>query len=130
MWKSSFMAVIRGKCILEICFRDFLPINLLMILALVLPVSWIVTKFPFIGVILEDTIALHGKNNLKHLHISTKNWYINWDNFRRYHCIGLGKKLWNSCICQPVTDTFIEIRVFPKVYYRKFSYVQRILTVT
>ena len=52
-------------------FRDGLPGNLL------LPVSEVVTKFTFIGVILEGTIPLHGKNNLQYL-------YIHWDNIRSY----------------------------------------------
>ena len=35
--------------------------------------SWIVTKFTFVGVILEDTITLHEENNLQHLYIPPKN---------------------------------------------------------
>ena len=31
------------------------------------------TKFTFIGIILEYTTALHGKNNLQHLYIPTRN---------------------------------------------------------
>ena len=62
-------------------FRDSLPRNFLMILAILLPVSWMVAKFSFIGIILEDTIALHAYENI----------------------------ICNICIYQPETDTLIGI---------------------
>ena len=76
---------------LTYAFRDSLPRNFLMILELLLPISWIMTKLIFIGVILEDTIPLHGKNNMQHLYIPTRNWYIYWNNIRRNHCIAWEK---------------------------------------
>ena len=50
-----------------------------MILELLPLVSWIGTKYTFIEIISEDTIALHGKNDLQHLYIRTRNFYIYWD---------------------------------------------------
>ena len=55
-----------------------------MILELLIPVSWIVTKFTFLG-ILGDNIALNGRTNLLHLYIPARNWQIYWDNIRKYH---------------------------------------------
>ena len=91
------------------------------------------------------------ENNLQHLYIPTRNWYINCDN-RTYHCIARKNIICNICvfptrnwyiywlILQDViyimgkdnlqhlhlylqeTDTFIGMRMFPTVHHREFPY--------
>ena len=82
---------------------------------LLLPNSWIVAKFTIIGIILGDAPALHQKNNLQHLYIPTRNWYIYWDNIRWYHCI-----TWEKIIC----IICMYPKMFPTVHHREFSYMQ------
>ena len=126
------------------CFKDSLPRNFLTILPLLLPVSWMVTKYTFIGITLEDTIAIN---------IPMRNWYINYDN-RTYHCTAWRKIICNICIF-PIrnwyiycviledtiyyirgkdnlqrlylkeTDTYIGMWMFPTVHHREFLCVQR-----
>ena len=84
-------------------FRGYLPRNFL-ILALLLLVLWIATKFTFITITLEEyNIALHGKNNMQHLHTPTWNWCTYWDNVRRHHCIMWEKIISIICIYLPET---------------------------
>ena len=94
-------------------FRDSLLRNALMILALLLPVSWIVAKFTFIEII----FVLHEKNNLKHLYIPTRNWDINLDIIRRCHCITWENTICINCVYLPEIDTFIGMRMFPTVHH-------------
>ena len=126
-------------------FQGFFTTSFLMILPLLLTVSWMVTKCTFIGITLEDTIAIH---------IPTRNWHINYDN-RTYHCTALRKIICNICIfpnrnwyiyCVILedtiyimgkdnlqhlylylqeTDTFIVMRMFPTVHHREFLCVHR-----
>ena len=106
-------------------FRGSLPRNFLMILALLLLVLWIATKFTFITITLEeDNIALHGKNNMQHLHTPTWNWYTYWDNIRRHHCTMWEKIISIICIYLPETNILIGIRMLSTAHYREFSYVQ------
>ena len=59
--KNGLQDINRPNLYLRCASGNSLPRNFLTILGLLLPVSWIVTKFTFIGIILEDTIALHVK---------------------------------------------------------------------
>ena len=57
--------------------------------------------------IIDDTTAMVGKNNLQHLFLPTRNWYMCWHNIRRYRCI----------------IVFIGM-IFATVHRRGFPYVQ------
>ena len=60
-------------------------------------------------------------NNLQHLYVPTRNWYIYCDNIRRYHCI-TWENVCMICIYLPETDTFMGMWMFPAVYHMEFSY--------
>ena len=102
-WRIDYKISKGLTCTWEM-FRGYLPRNFLMILALLLLVLWIATKFTFTTITLEeDNIALHGKNNMQHLHTPTWNWCTYWDNVRRHHCIMWEKIISIICIYLPET---------------------------
>ena len=70
---------------------------------------------------IEDTITLLANNNLQHVFIATRNWYIYLDDIRRYHCIIWEKIIWMICINLPETY-LLGWECFP--LYTKLSNVQ------
>ena len=76
-------------------------------------------KHTFIGMILEDIIGKLICNI-----IPTRNWYIYWDDIRRYHYITWEKMICMICIHLPETETFIGMRMLLSLHHKELSYIQ------
>ena len=72
----------------------------------------------FIGIISEETIALHGKDNLHHLHIPTRNWYIYWDE-NVSHCAPQGSP---QCILTITLEIFYHL-LYTKEYFITHTHI-------
>ena len=87
-----------------------------------------------------------GKNYLQHLHIQTRNWYINWDNRIPLHCIFQPEKdvfigiiledstaSWKKIICIISNQKLIHLwgwKCFPLCTTGNFPVYREILTIT
>ena len=72
----------------------------------------------FIGIISEETIALHGNDNLHHLHIPTRNWYIYWDE-NVSHCAPQGSP---QCILTIILEIFYHL-LYTKEYFITHTHI-------
>ena len=77
---------------------------------------------------IEDTITLLANNNLQHVFIATRNWYIYLDDIRRYHCIIWEKIIWMICINLPET-CLLGWECFPLYTKGNFPMYREILTI-